>query len=212
MINVFLTFVLKSHLKVNKTAFQTFAILKELCYNMGILDGIIKIDENGILSYTGWVEWKHSTSGLLHCPVCMALDKCWFNNSLKPALPQHERCHCVTNNISKPIPYINSYAKCDLKKFTDYVFSDKYSWNGKRDLFETLGFTIKDSHYLKEEYEKQAVKKYCDSNYKLDKLDLYGQRINIDIVFAKNDKIITFTSGWMVKPKGEIINNTPLAD
>jgi len=27
-------------------------------------------------------------------------------------------------------------ARCDLKKFTDYIFSDKYAWNGKKDLFE----------------------------------------------------------------------------
>ena len=35
-----------------------------------------------------------------------------------------------------------------------------------------LGFTINDSQYLKEEYEKQAVKNNCDSKYKLGKLDI----------------------------------------
>lgn len=53
--------------------------------------------------------------GLLHCPVCLVLDKCWFNNILKPELPQHEKCHCIANNISRPIPNVNSKAKCDLK-------------------------------------------------------------------------------------------------
>ena len=38
--------------------------------------------------------------------------------------------------------------------FSYYIFSDKYAWNGKRDLFEMLGFTIKDSQYLKEQYEQ----------------------------------------------------------
>lgn len=94
---------------------------------MGILDDLIKIDENGIVNYAGWVEWKHIPTGLLHCPVCLVLDKCWFNNILKPELPQHEKCHCIANNISKPIPNINAKAKCDLKKFTDYIFSDKYA-------------------------------------------------------------------------------------
>ncbi len=150
--------------------------------------------------------------GLIHCPICLVLDKCWFNNILKPELPQHENCHCMVNNISRPIPNINSNAKCDLKKFTDYIFSDKYAWNGKRDLFEMLGFTIKDSQCLKEEYEIQAVRKYCNSNYKLGKLDMQGQRIDIDIKFIKNGRNLVFTSGWMVRPKGVITNNTPLAD
>ena len=179
---------------------------------MGVFDDLIKIDENGIVSYAGWVEWKHIPMGLLHCPVCLVLDKCWFNNILKPELPQHEKCHCVANNISKPIPNVNAKAKCDLKKFTDYIFSDKYAWNGKRDLFEMLGFTIKDSQYLKEEYENQAVKNYCDSKYKLGKLDAQGQRINIDIEFVKNGRNLVLASGWMVRPEGEIANNTPLAD
>lgn len=98
------------------------------------------------------------------------------------------------------------------KKFTDYIFSDKYAWNGKRDLFKRLGFTIKDSQYLKEEYENQAVINYCNSEYKLAKLDTQGQRINIDIKFIKNGRNLVFTSGWMVRAKGEITNNTPLAD
>lgn len=25
---------------------------------MGVFDGLIKIDENGNVSYAGWVEWK----------------------------------------------------------------------------------------------------------------------------------------------------------
>lgn len=127
-------------------------------------------------------------------------------------MPQHEKCHCITSSISKPIPNINAKAKCDLKKFTDYIFSDKYAWNGKRDLFKRLGFTIKDSQYLKEEYENQAVINYCNSEYELAKLDTQGQRINIDIKFIKNGRNLVFTSGWMVRAKGEITNNTPLAD
>ena len=41
---------------------------------------------------------------------------------------------------------------------------------------------------------------------------LRGQRINIDINFEVGDRKIVFTFGWMVRPKGEITNNTPLAD
>ena len=75
-----------------------------------------------------------------------------------------------------------------------------------------LGFTINDSQYLKEEYEKQAVKNNCNNKYKLGKLDIQGQRINIDIKFVKNGRNLVFTSAWTVRPKGEITNNTPLSD
>lgn len=142
----------------------------------------------------------------------LVLDECWFNNLIKPELPQHKKCHCIAYAISKPIPNVNTKAKCDLKKFTDYIFSDKYSWNGKRVLFELLGFRKEDSEYLQQEYEKQAVENYCNSKYNLGKLDTQGQRINIDIKFIKNGREIVFTSGWMVRPKGQITNNTPLAD
>lgn len=179
---------------------------------MSIFEELIKFDEIGNANYTGWIEWNHIFSGKTHCPVCLKLDRCWFDNTLMPQLPQHDRCHCSTKIIAKPIPYINTLAKCDIKKFRDYIFGDKYVWNGKRELFELLGFSKENSEYLKEEYERQALKNYCESNYELGLLDIQGQRINIDIHFEKNGRKIVFNSGWMVRPKGEITNNTPLAD
>ena len=179
---------------------------------MGVFDKLIKIESNGNVSYAGWIEWNHVSNGVTHCPICLVLDKCWFDNTIKPKLPQHDNCHCTAEPISKPIPNVNAKADCDIRKFTDYIFSDKYAWNGKRDLFEILGFTKSDSEYLKKEYEKQAVKNYCDSQYRLGKLDIQGQRINIKIRFDKNGRKIVFDSGWMVRPKGEILNNTPLAN
>lgn len=50
--------------------------------------------------------------------------------------------------IANPIPNITANAEWDLEKFKGYIFSDKYAWNGKRDLFEKLGFSINDSEYL----------------------------------------------------------------
>lgn len=179
---------------------------------MRVLDNLVKIDKNGAISYAGWIEWQHISKGMLHCPICFALDKCWFNNLLKPTFPQHKNCHCVTKNIPSPVANVNSHANCDLKKFTDYIFGDKYIWNGKKFLFEKLGFTKNDSQYLKKEYENQAINNYCNNNYKLGKLDSQGQRINIDISFIKNGRKLIFTSGWMIRPKGVITNNTPLAD
>jgi len=179
---------------------------------MGIIDKLVTKDSNGEFIIHSWEEWKHISGGILHCPICLSLHECWFNTLKKPESPLHEKCHCITKHISKPIPYVNAKAECDIKKFTDYIFSDKYAWNGKRTLFENLGFTKEDSYYLKEEYEKQAVIKYTESQYKLQKLNWNGQRINIDIEFIKNGRSIKFTSGWMVRPKGKITINTPLGD
>ena len=178
---------------------------------MGLLDNFI--NEKNFNKFFNWVEWQHVGTGLSHCGVCLVLNKCWFNNALKPKLPQHEKCHCFTKEISQPIPNKDAKAKCDIRKFSDYIFADKYAWNGKRNLFEMLGFGIQDVNLLKSEYEKQAVEKYCLGEYVLAKLDEQGQRINIDInITNKNGRKIVFTSGWMVEPKGEIRNNTPLAD
>ena len=179
---------------------------------MGVFDDLFKIDENGKILSSKWIEWKHIPMGFLHCQTCLSLDKCWFNNLIRPEIPQHERCHCRGFSTPTPIANVTAHAKCDKSKFTDYIFSDKYAWNGKRDLFQLLGFTIEDSDYLKQEYEKQAVQKYCNSLYKLGKLNEFGQRINIDIEFERNGRNIVFTSGWMVRPKGEIVNTTPLGD
>ncbi len=179
---------------------------------MSIFDELIKVDKDGNIKSEIWVEWQHISSGLLHCPICLVLNGCWFNLLIKPQLPQHEKCHCKVKNIVKPIPNKTACAKCNVKKFTDYIFSEKYAWNGKKALFEILGFKKEDSEYLQKEYEKQALLNYCNSNYKLGKLDTQGQRININIEFVKNSRKVVFNSGWMIRPKGEITINTPLAD
>ena len=157
---------------------------------MGVFENYKEV--NGEIRDVGWIEWMHFPMGAIHCPICLKLNGCWFNNSLKPILPQHEKCHCFVNQIVKPIPNVTARERCDL--------------------FEILGFKKEDSQFLKLQYEQQAVDKYCEGNYNLAKLDVEGQRINIDINFEVGDRKIVFTSGWMVRPKGEITNNTPLAD
>ena len=179
---------------------------------MGVFEEMVIIDDKGTILRNKWIEWKHVFIGKSHCKTCLVLNNCWFNNMKMPVIPQHENCHCVINNIKAPEPNVSSRAVCPISKFSDYIFSEKYEWNGKRKLFELLGFTKSDSEYLKLEYENQALAQYCKSNYSLGKLDDKGQRINIDIKFQKNGRQIVFTSGWMVRPFGEITNNTPLAD
>jgi hypothetical protein len=81
------------------------------------------------------VAWQHLSMGLTHCPICLVLDKCRFQHveHIKmPELPQHEKCHCVVKQIATPIAGKTAIAKCPIEKFTEYIFADKYAWNGKR--------------------------------------------------------------------------------
>ena len=58
-----------------------------------------------------------------------------------------------------------------------------------------------------------AVNKYTEGGYRLGKLDSNGQRINIEVEIDRDGKSsVKFISGWMVRPKGVITNNTPLGD
>lgn len=178
---------------------------------MNVFESFVNLfDKNGNLRDKAWVEWKHELNVPAgHCELCKVLHECWFDNQIKPKKPLHPKCHCTTVFIEPPKANVTSEATCDIRKFTEYIFSDKYAWNGKRALFENLGFSIADAEFLKREYEKQASEKYCNSDYSLGKLDKNGQRININIEFNRNGNEISFLSGWMVKPKGFISNNTP---
>ena len=75
------------------------------------------------------------------------------------------------------------------------------------------GFTIEDSVYLKNEFERQAREKYLRGNYELGKLNEYGQRITIEIKLKSSVKDdIVLKTGWMIRPLGYITCNTPLGD
>ena len=52
-----------------------------------------------------------------------------------------------------------------------------------------MGFSISDSDMLKAEMEKQAYYSYLSGEYVLDRLDPYGQRIDIIVkIMGKNGK------------------------
>ncbi len=80
-------------------------------------------------------------------------------------------------------------------------------------MFIKWGYGIIDSQQLKAEFEKQALQKYAEGDFKLNKLDPYGQRITIAIVLPYKDKsdIVVFKSGWMVYPDGHIVLATPFS-
>lgn len=146
------------------------------------------------------------------CKTCKSLVRCWFRIDKMPILPQRENCHCRIKAIKDPLPDETAQAYCEINKFIGYIFNPKYAYNGKTDLFLSHGFTITDSDYLQKEFAKQALEKYCNGEYSLQKLDEFGQRINIDIVLVVNGIERHYISGWMVRSDGTITNNTPLGD
>ena len=81
-------------------------------------------------------------------------------------------------------------------------------------MFESWGYSIINSEEIKKEIEKQAKLAYSVDDDELDRLDDYGQRINIEIRLKRKDKerYVTFQSGWMVYPNGRIVLTTPYGD
>ena len=121
----------------------------------------------------------------------------------------HPNCDCKLFNIQNPAKQVSSV--CDINKFINYVFSEKYASNGKIKLFKELGFNIEDSEYLKQEFDRQARECYLNGNYELGRLNEHGQRINITIKLqSKIRNNIELVTGWMIRPLGKITCNTPL--
>lgn len=188
---------------------------------MGIFDNFVYKD--GKIVDNSFVKWFHfgvpdeqgeererqrkQLAFFLHCLCCTALSGCYFATNNKPK--KHPNCDCGEFSIPKPIS--EAKAICDIRKFTEYIFNEKYANKGKNKLFALLGFFKEDSDYLQTEYEKQAKKKYLNGEYVLGKLDKYGQRISITInINMANRTGINFVSGWLVHPLGVITCTTPL--
>lgn len=174
-----------------------------------------------------WVEWIHEGTlpartqtaktlnalvGIMskHCPNCLNLNGCWFLKSNMPESPLHPNCHCTAESIPAPIAGVTAIAECDIGKFTNYVFNSNKK-NGKYALFEAWGYDIIDSEWLQLEFIMQAQEKYASGNYILGKLDIFGQRLNIEITLPRYEgkTSVTFISGWMVYPSGIIKLATP---
>lgn len=141
-----------------------------------------------------------------HCAICLNLNGCCFVVDKCPTKPLHPNCHCYTIDI----PSITATTECPIEKIRDYIFSDLKS-NGKKELFESWGYSIINSNELKEEIERQAELAYSVGDYELGLLNEYGQRINITIKLRRKDKneYVSFISGWMIYPNGKIVLTTP---
>lgn len=109
-----------------------------------------------------------------HCMTCTGLDGCYFKEGNKPKYPQHDYCDCIIKDISFNQVNKNASAYCPIEKLTNYVFDDKKN-NGKKQLFESFGFSKENSFQLKVILEQQALKEYKNGKYFLDFPDIYGQ-------------------------------------
>lgn len=178
-------------------------------------------EANGQIVNNQWIEWDHvgvpnkpkefrdiirfGLSLLSHCMNCTALDGCYFVERNMPKHPLHERCDCKKIKINKTKFNLTAKADCPIEKFTNYVFTDDVKSKGKKAIFESLGFTDKDSQMLKFEIEKQSLANYLIGNYLLKNLDSNGQRLAIPITLSGK----MFYTGWMLEPEGKIRNTTP---
>ncbi len=163
-------------------------------------------------AFTPWVEWRHISKGKTHCPTCLKLDKCWFAKVNMPMLPQHMFCHCTVVPKSTLTVQREAKAVSPNEKFISYILDKNHPHNkGRAAMFESWGYTKKDSDWLAEEYSRQAKKKYVAGEYVLGDLNEHGQRINIQIAIPRRDGIgiVTFKTGWLVDPCGKIRLVTP---
>ena len=167
------------------------------------------------ISQQRWIEWRHEVMGLLHCGSCLSLHECWFVFENAPIAPLHEKCHCTTVAIPTTQVKNNAVATSAYSKFDPYLFN---TWgihpHGKDKLFQSWGYSVEDAKWLQNEIEQQGLAKYLCGEYTLNKLNHNGQRINITIEIPRKDQsgTVTFTSGWMVEPKGKIRLATPYGD
>ena len=159
-----------------------------------------------------WIKWVHRSLSENHCPECLMLDGCFFKGDNHPPHPHHPYCHCILENITHSEVKTKATAFAAYQKFDPYLFNTKGEYTHRKEiLFKSWGYDVADSNYLKSEIEKQGLKKYISGNYELGKLNKDGQRISIKIELPRKDKdgIVSFVSGWMVYPNGEIRLTTP---
>lgn len=70
---------------------------------------------------------------------------------------------------------------------------------------------ITDAAWMQQEFERQGLEKYINGDYTLGRLNERGQRISIRVEIPRKDQAgtVSFITGWMVHPNGEIRLTTP---
>ena len=162
-----------------------------------------------------WVKWVHHSEGKTHCPECLKLDGCWFLGSKAPTWPHHPYCHCTLEPIDYAVVLSNVTVDSAHSKYDPFLFNTngKYT-HGKESMLNAWGYFVDDIPWLKAELERQALEKYLAGDYELDKLDKWGQRIDIQIEIPRRlgEGTVTFWSGWLVCPNGHLQMTTPYGD
>ena len=159
-----------------------------------------------------WVKWTHHSQGPNCCQECLMLDGCWFPRENTPTWPHHPNCHCTLDPIDYTIVLMNAASHSDFGKFDPYLFNTQGRHpHGKEKLFIQWGYSVDDAKWLQSEIEKQAREKYILGDFALDDLDKRGQRINIRVTITRRDtgEPVSFITGWMVYPNGQIQLITP---
>ncbi len=159
-----------------------------------------------------WVRWVHHSEGGSHCQVCLMLDGCLFLEGKTPPWPHHPNCHCTLEPVDYAVVLLSASAYSDYSKYDPYLFDpENFYKHGKNQAFESWGYSVSDSLWLKNEIEKQALVKYLSGDYTLGKLDKRGQRVNIRVAIPRKIGIgnVSFVTGWMIMPNGKLKLNTP---
>lgn len=159
-----------------------------------------------------WVKWVHHSQGPNCCQECLKLDGCLFLKSKTPTWPHHPNCHCTLDPVDYSTVLLVATVQSDFGKFDPYLFNTQGRHpHGKEKLFHEWGYTVADARWLQAEMERQAREKYVAGDYMLGRLNKDGQRISIHIEIPRRngEGMVTFISGWMVYPNGQIQLTTP---
>lgn len=118
--------------------------------------------------------------------------------------------------VMESVPYsdvlTHSSSHCPYSKFDPYLFDPENLYQHKKNkAFESWGYSVEDSRWLQNEIAKQGLEKYRTGEYALGFLNEQGQRISIRVEIPRKDRegTVSFITGWMVYPNGEIRLNTP---
>ena len=164
------------------------------------------------VDYPSWVKWVHHSEGKTHCAECLKLDGCFFTLENHPSCPHHPYCHCTLEPVGNAVVLLNAAAHSDYGKFDPYLFNTTGIYpHHKEKLFKAWGYTVVDAKWLQAEMERQGLEKYIAGDYQLGKLNDKGQRISIRITIPRRDngEKVSFLTGWMVLPSGNIRLTTP---
>lgn len=96
-----------------------------------------------------WVQWIHHPEGKTHCPECLMLDGCFFQEGKTPPCPHHPYCHCTLENVEYAVVLASASAYSDYSKFDPYLFNTHGTYTHKKEkLFAQWGYTVADARWL----------------------------------------------------------------